>query len=69
MSNLKKRLDALEDAATKPEPAHFVIFWDNGDGTCTNTETGEVITPGPDFILLRWPEDMGTEDEPTQPSA
>lgn len=60
--NLQKRVEKLEEEATATGPAHFVTLWDNGDGTCTNAETGAIVTPGPDVIRLRWPEDLGEAD-------
>ncbi len=60
--NLHNRVRKLEDAATAQETIHYRFLWDNGDGTCTDAETGEIVTPGPDVIRLLWPEDLGQAD-------
>ena len=39
---IKNRLRKLEAAMRPLEQFHFVIWWDNGDGTETREETGEV---------------------------
>lgn len=60
----KRRLAALENRQALAPIIR--LWWDNGDGTITNHETGETIPAGAlglAMIRLRWPEDMNHDHD------
>jgi hypothetical protein len=68
--NVRQRIKKLEEKAQPSDPPAFRLWWDNGDGTCTqarplyrsgDAEPWEPMTVtveelGPDVIRLEWPE-------------
>ena len=55
---LRQRLTRAERSVPQPRVRYRVLF-DNGDGTGTDTATGEIIPlgDGADVLRLHWPED------------
>ena len=57
--SLRQRLSRVERAVPGPEPVRYRVLFDNGDGTGTDTATGEIIPlgDGADVLRLTWGDD------------
>jgi hypothetical protein len=62
MTRLATRLEALEgklEALEGQRAPVVVVWWDNGDGTCTRSDTGAIVAEAdlsPGVVRIRWPE-------------